>query len=105
MAVGNDPEGAERVGLVPFRQSRLERNQPRLTRWDLVLKTALTNTPGTTGHTIGIRAFQVRPLVGLLPIVSRDPTMESDEAPRDLAARAISLRVSLRQTPHVQGEA
>src|SRR5664279_1320957 len=27
------------VGLDPFRQSRLERNQPRLTRWDLVLKT------------------------------------------------------------------
>jgi hypothetical protein len=52
-----------------------------------------------------IRALQVRPLEGLLPIVSRDPTMESDEAPRDLAARAISLRVSLRQTPHVQGEA
>jgi hypothetical protein len=33
------------------------------------------------------------------------PTMESDETPRDLAARAITLRVSLRQTPHVQGEA
>ena len=53
MAVGNDPEGAERVGLVPFRQSRLERKQPRIARWDLVLKTALANTPGTTGHTIG----------------------------------------------------
>src|ERR1019366_8882411 len=36
------------VGLDPFRQSRLERNQPRLTCWDLVLKTALANTPGTT---------------------------------------------------------
>jgi hypothetical protein len=52
-----------------------------------------------------IRAFQVRLLEDLLPIVSSDPTMESDEAPRDLAAGAISLRVSLRQTPHVQGEA
>src|ERR1035437_825261 len=29
------------VGLDPFRQSRLERNQPRLTRRDLVLKTGL----------------------------------------------------------------
>src|SRR5664279_5858467 len=27
------------VGLDPFRQSQLERNQPRLTSWDLVLKT------------------------------------------------------------------
>src|ERR1035441_3843514 len=29
------------VGLDPFRQSRLERNQPRLTRWDFILKTGL----------------------------------------------------------------
>jgi hypothetical protein len=27
------------VGLVPFRQSRLERKQPRITLWDLILKT------------------------------------------------------------------
>src|ERR1039457_6562758 len=42
------------------------------------------------------------------PPRSHDPTMESDEAPGDpgdTAPRAISLRVSLRQTPLVQGEA
>jgi hypothetical protein len=32
------------------------------------------------------------------------PTMKSDEALEYLAARATNLRVSLRQTPHVQGE-
>jgi hypothetical protein len=32
------------------------------------------------------------------------PKIKSDEALGDLAARAISLRVSLRQTAHAQGE-
>jgi hypothetical protein len=41
------------VGLDSFRQSRFERNQPRLTRWDLVLKTGLGEHARPTGHTIG----------------------------------------------------
>jgi hypothetical protein len=35
----------------------------------------------------------------------RDVKTESTEARRNLAARAIRLRVSLRQTPHNQGDA
>ena len=159
------------MGLVPFRQSRLERNQPRLTRWDLVLKTGFdeharhnrthnrnprfssstiggppsdcgpdkddhrkharfywqmdagsssfdrASTPLSRQHTLsrtlaqdftggGGILFNFAHLYGNIfaPPRSHDPTMESDEAPEDTAARAISLRVSLRQTRHVQGE-
>jgi hypothetical protein len=35
-----------RVWLDPFQQSRLERNQPHLTLWDLILETGLGEHAG-----------------------------------------------------------